>query len=215
MGGSNTTDEKLQTKCTSNMKFIHLNNLNRLIRWYWYNMKFNYTSIICSYLLLFLNLTNQKKSNLKHSYIFLYFRKRNPPTPPLPPPKKNLVFHETAALNTFLYFKKSKHLSSSSKKKKSILSKMFLNFFIFKKIKVSGSNIKKVVIFSQKGAFLIFKETETLKKLFAFQKCELSYILGNGNLKKLLLFQEVTFQARKMRKTHFEKSFYISGNETF
>ena len=84
---------------------------------------------------------------------------------------------------------------------------MFLNFFIFKKIKVSGSNIKKVVIFSQKGAFLIFKETETLKKLFAFQKCELSYILGNGNLKKLLLFQEVTFQARKMRKTHFEKSF--------
>ena len=178
-------------------------------------MKFNYTSITCSYLLLFLNLTNQKKSNLKHSYIFLYFRKRNPPTPPLPPPKKNLVFHETAALNTFLYFEKSKHLSSSSKKKKSILSKMFLNFFIFKKIKVSGSNIKKVVIFSQKGVFLIFKETETLKKLFAFQKCELSYILGNGNLKKLLLFQEVTFQARKMRKTHFEKSFYISGNETF
>ena len=86
---------------------------------------------------------------------------------------------------------------------------MFLNFFIFKKIKVSGSNIKKVVIFSQKGAFLIFKETETLKKLFAFQKCELSYILGNGNLKKILLFQEVTFQAQKMKKNPTLKKFLI------
>ena len=32
---------------------------------------------------------------------------------------------------------------------------------------------------------------------------ELSYISGNGNPKKLLIFQEVTFRTRKMKKTHF------------
>ena len=40
---------------------------------------------------------------------------------------------------------------------------------------------------------------------------ELSYISGKGNPKNLLIFQEVTFLARKMKKTHFEKTSYISG----
>ena len=51
----------------------------------------------------------------------------------------------------------------------------------------SGSNIKKLLIFSQKNAFLVFWETKT----------ELSYISGNINPRKLLIFQEVTFRAPK------------------
>ena len=33
--------------------------------------------------------------------------------------------------------------------------------------------------------------------------------------KNLLIFQELTFRARKMKNTHSEKMSYISGNETF
>ena len=62
-------------------------------------------------------------------------------------------------------------------------------------MELSGSNIKKFFLFSQKKAFLIFRETETTKKLFIFQETELSYISGNGNPKKLLIFQEVISQA--------------------
>ena len=42
---------------------------------------------------------------------------------------------------------------------------------------------------------------ETSKKFLVFQETELSYILGNGNPKKLLLFQKVTFRARKKKPT--------------
>ena len=70
-----------------------------------------------------------------------------------------------------------------------------LCFLIFREMELSGSNIKKFFLFSQKKAFLIFRETETTKKLFIFQETELSYISGNGNPKKLLIFQEVISQA--------------------
>ena len=48
------------------------------------------------------------------------------------------------------------------------------------------------IIFSQKkkNAFRIFQETK------------LSYISGNVNPKKLLIFQKVTFRARKEKRTH-------------
>ena len=38
------------------------------------------------------------------------------------------------------------------------------------------------------------------KKIIIFQEMELSHISGNGSPKKLLIFQEVTFRARKMKK---------------
>ena len=57
-------------------------------------------------------------------------------------------------------------------------------------MKLSNSNIKKFVIFSQKKAILIFQETETPKNFFIFRETELSYISGNGNPKKLLIFLE-------------------------
>ena len=46
---------------------------------------------------------------------------------------------------------------------------------------------------------------ETLKKFFIFEEAELSYILGNENPKKLLIFQEATFQARKTKRTDSSK----------
>ena len=66
-------------------------------------------------------------------------------------------------------------------------------------------NIKKVLIFSQKKAFLIFWETETSKKFLIFQETEFSYISGNRNPKKFLIFQELTFRARKLKKNTMKK----------
>ena len=65
---------------------------------------------------------------------------------------------------------------------------------------LSGSNIKKFLIFSQKKACLIFLETATPKKFFIFQEKDFSYISGNGNPKKPLILQEITFRARKIKK---------------
>ena len=45
-------------------------------------------------------------------------------------------------------------------------------------MELCSSNIKKFLIFSQKKAFLIFREIETPKKLLMFQKTKLSYITG-------------------------------------
>ena len=79
-------------------------------------------------------------------------------------------------------------------------------------MQISGSNIKKFLIFSQKKAFLTIWEMELFYILgndnpqkipyiygnitfFIFRKTEAPqnpYILGNGNLKKLLIFQERT-----------------------
>ena len=41
-------------------------------------------------------------------------------------------------------------------------------------MKLSDYNIKKFLTFSQKKAFLILGETETVKKFLIFQKAELS-----------------------------------------
>ena len=46
-------------------------------------------------------------------------------------------------------------------------------------MELSGTNIKKSLIFSQKNAFLIFQETETPKKFLIFQERELFYISEN------------------------------------
>ena len=79
-------------------------------------------------------------------------------------------------------------------------------------MELSGSNIKKCLTFSQKKAFLIFQETANLEKnSYIFSKESCSYISGNGNPKKLLIFQEVTFCAQKVKRKHSEKTCYISG----
>ena len=55
-------------------------------------------------------------------------------------------------------------------------------------MELSGSNIKKFLIFSQKKIFITFQETELFyisengnqEKIFIFQETELSYISGKG-----------------------------------
>ena len=69
-------------------------------------------------------------------------------------------------------------------------------------MELSGANIKKIPIFSQKKTFLIFGEME------------LFYILGNGNPKKFLIFQE-TEPFCISENENPEKNSYISGNGTF
>ena len=49
-------------------------------------------------------------------------------------------------------------------------------------MELSGSKIKKFLIFSQKKAVPIFQETKTLKKFFIFQETELSYISGGTSI---------------------------------
>ena len=65
-------------------------------------------------------------------------------------------------------------LLSQSSKKQFTLKK----FLILQQMELSGSNIKKCLIFSQKKAFFIFLEMELFQTL------------GNRNPEKFLTFQE-------------------------
>ena len=56
-------------------------------------------------------------------------------------------------------------------------------------------------VFSRKKAVIIFQETEVPNKFLTFKGTKPFYISGNGNPKKLLIFQEVTFRAQMMKKT--------------
>ena len=73
-------------------------------------------------------------------------------------------------------------------------------------MELSNSNIKKFLAFSQKEAFSMFRETETPKKVFIFQGMDLSFILGNGNPEKILIFQKKTSEPQKWKKNPFLKS---------
>ena len=84
--------------------------------------------------------------------------------------------------------------------------KKFLYFLIFGEMKLSSSNIKKFMIFSQKKAFLRFRETKTLNKFLMFQKKE--------TLKNLYI-SESNFLDSRNEKTHSEKTSYILRNEPF
>ena len=95
-------------------------------------------------------------------------------------------------------------LSPSSKNKKSPPRKKFL---IFRETELSSSNIKKNLVFSQKKAFLISREMETPKKI--------PYISRNVSPKKMLIFQEVIFRARKMKKFHSEKTATLFYSQVF
>ena len=77
-------------------------------------------------------------------------------------------------------------------------------------MELSSSNIKKIIIFSQNKAFLIFQKIETSKKLFIFQETELSYIPGNRNPKKTSYILRSSFPNSKNEKVP-----YISGYGTF
>ena len=70
-------------------------------------------------------------------------------------------------------------------------------------MKLSSPKIKGFLIFSQKKAFLIFQEAETSKKFpYISENGTLLYFRKWNPLKSLLIFQEETFPARKMKKTN-------------
>ena len=72
-------------------------------------------------------------------------------------------------------------------------------------MELSSSNIKRFLIFSQKKAFLIFRETDTPKKFFIFQETESS----NPKLKKLLIFQEELPKPEKQTSKSRLKTFPV------
>ena len=104
-------------------------------------------------------------------------------------------FLEMKTLKKLLIFPKIELFSPSSKNKKNSPRENFLYFYI-----------KKILIFSQKRAFLIFQETETPKKFFIFQETEPFYILGNGNTKKTCHISRSNFPSSKNGKTTLLKS---------
>ena len=75
---------------------------------------------------------------------------------------------------------------------------------------------KKISYIFTKKVFLAFWEIKPFgpkikKSSYIFSKKYFSVTLGNRTfLKKLLKFQEETFQAHKIKKTHSEKISYIS-----
>ena len=71
-------------------------------------------------------------------------------------------------------------------------------FLVFLEIELFGSDIKFLFSFLKRKLLVIF--WETLKKILMFLETELSYTLGKGNPKKLLIFQEVTFWAQSIKK---------------
>ena len=80
-------------------------------------------------------------------------------------------------------------------------------FVIFREIELFGSDIKKVIIFSQKQAFLIFREMK------------LSYISGIGNPEKIPYISGngtfLYFKKRKPRKNslYFRRNFRSLKNQ--
>ena len=53
-----------------------------------------------------------------------------------------------------------------------------------------------------------------VKKFLIFQETELFYISGNRNPKKLLIFEELTFQAQEIKKIHPKKILIFQEMET-
>ena len=68
-------------------------------------------------------------------------------------------------------------------------------------MQLSSPKIKKD-IFSQKKLFLFFRKCNFLKKLILFQEgtFQAQKIIKNASLKKFLIFQEIQFSSPKLKK---------------
>ena len=111
----------------------------------------------------------------------------------------------TLAYSEPWYIQNSRHIQNNvkhirwnilQKQLASALKKSSYIFLIFQERVHSSSSIKKV--------FLLFQKMGTPKK-FMFQETKLSYISGNRNFKNLIIFLEVTFKARKMKKATLKR----------
>ena len=63
-------------------------------------------------------------------------------------------------------------------------------FIIFQEMKLANFNIGKFLTFSQKKAFVVFRETETPKKFFMFQETEVLIFKETQTLKIFLHFRK-------------------------
>ena len=78
-------------------------------------------------------------------------------------------------------------------------------------MELSGSSIKKFLIFSRKKALLRFQETklflfhdtETPKKLFVYFRKRKPRKISCFKKQNFLIFQEVTLRARKIKRTNY------------
>ena len=75
------------------------------------------------------------------------------------------------------------------------------------------------MVFSQKNIFFIFGEMELccpkINGILIFSQKILFYFFGKWNFLKNLFFPEGIYQARKIKKSHFDKTSYILRNGTF
>ena len=87
--------------------------------------------------------------------------------------------------------------------RKIIQKKKYLYFLIFWVMELSRSNIKIILIFSQKKAFLIFQETETQKNFLYFSR-ELPRSKNETNLlwKNVLYFGKWNFLAASLKTSY-------------
>ena len=77
-------------------------------------------------------------------------------------------------------------------------------FIIFQEMKLSNFNIGKFLIFSQKKAFVVFRETETPKKFFMFQETEVLIFKETQTLKIFLHFRkQLSMLVKISGKSHF------------
>ena len=90
------------------------------------------------------------------------------------------------------------------------IKKKFLYFLIFLEIKLYSPNIQKVLTFSQRKAFLVFRKRENPQNSLYFRKRRFLIFWKMETPKKLFIFQKVTFWARKLKKFTRKSSWYFS-----
>ena len=112
-------------------------------------------------------------------------------------PSKFTYFSGKGNFKKLLIFRKMELLSPSSKNKKNWLRENFLHSG---KTKLSNSNIKKTIIFSQNKGFPIFPEIEVHPPPPPVpKKKKIAYILEN---KTFLYVQKRKFPSSKNKKKH-------------
>ena len=111
-------------------------------------------------------------------------------------PSKFTYFSGKGNFKKLLIFRKMELLSPSSKNKKNWLRENFLHSG---KTKLSNSNIKKTIIFSQNKGFPIFPEIEVHPLPPPPEKKKIAYILEN---KTFLYVQKRKFPSSKNKKKH-------------
>ena len=93
-----------------------------------------------------------------------------------------------------------------------LIFKNFLNFLIFREMELFSPSSKNEKIYPYKN-FLYFRKRSPGKTSYIFKRKLFLYF---GKRKRnFLIFQEVTFRARKVKRTYSQKAAYILGNETF